>query len=58
MMDSVKQDFKIEDEEKQEEQYEKDMKLQVAAKQDKRDKNLSLHFKFSFLLVNFKVDKN
>ena len=34
MMDSVKQDFKIEDEEKQEEQYEKDMKLQVAAKQD------------------------
>ena len=33
MMDSVKQDFKIEEEEKQEEQYEKDMKLQVAAKQ-------------------------
>ena len=33
MMDSVKQDEEIEDEEKQEEQYEKDMKLQVAAKQ-------------------------
>ena len=44
MMDSVKQDFKIEDEEKQEEQYEKDMKLQVAAKQT-QIKILSLHIK-------------
>ena len=41
MMDSVKQDLKIEDEEKQEEQYEKDMKLQVAAKQTHK-KSLSL----------------
>ena len=30
MMDSIKQDLKAEEEEKQEEQYEKDMKLQVA----------------------------
>ena len=32
MMDSIKQDLKAEEEEKQEEQYEKDMKLQVATK--------------------------
>ena len=32
MMDSIKQDIKMEEEEKQEEQYEKDMKLQVSKK--------------------------
>ena len=32
MMDSIKQDLKAEEEEKQEEQYEKDMKLQVTTK--------------------------
>ena len=36
MMDSIKQDIKMEEEEKQEEQYEKDMKLQVAKKSKKR----------------------
>ena len=36
MMDSIKQDIKLEEEEKQEEQYEKDMKLQVARKSKKR----------------------
>ena len=35
MMDSIKQDLKMEEDEKQEEQYEKDMKLQVAAKSNK-----------------------
>ena len=29
MIDSIKQDLKVEEEEEQEEQYEKDMKLQV-----------------------------
>ena len=43
MMDSIRQDFRMEDEEKQEEQYEKDMKLQVA----RADQILSLHFLIS-----------
>ena len=32
MMDSIKQDIKLEEDEKQEEQYEKDMKLEVPKK--------------------------
>ena len=43
MIDSIKQDLKVEEEEEQEEQYEKDMKLQVAAKQT-QIKILTLHF--------------
>ena len=51
MMDSVKQDLKIEDEEKQEEQYEKDMKLQVAAKQTQKKLTFPLIINFSFLII-------
>ena len=42
MMDSIKQDIKMEEEEKQEEQYEKDMKLQVSKKKDHIKKIQSL----------------
>ena len=54
MMDSVKQDLKIEDEEKQEEQYEKDMKLQVV--KSKKVQTLLLILNSSTLHFQLRID--
>ena len=54
MMDSVKQDLKIEDEEKQEEQYEKDMKLQVV--KSKQEQTLLLILNSSTLHFQHRID--
>ena len=52
MMDSIKQDIKAEEEEKQEEQYEKDMKLQVATKKRAHIIVFPPHFPLFYRIVS------
>jgi len=53
MMDSIKQDIKLEEDEKQEEQYEKDMKLEVDKKSKSMDEDVLVATAMIFMMAGY-----